>query len=157
MLPNLHNQDIIVDKLSTFLSLTKKPLHLLLVGNNGSLIELFSNKLGKLKRSGLFTFEILGRKSEEDISALLQTVDFGVSRVPANLIGKSGTAIAMLEHGLPIWIPAESFETEVFCIDFRPELCYNDLATLLTDGKKQTPLSRLNQIAAQFVEDLGNI
>jgi glycosyltransferase involved in cell wall biosynthesis len=50
------------------------------------------------------TFTELGRVSEKEISLVLQKCDFGVTTTDLDIIGKSGTTIAMLEHGLPVFL-----------------------------------------------------
>jgi len=50
------------------------------------------------------TFTELGRLSEKEISLVLQKCDFGVTTTDLDIIGKSGTTIAMLEHGLPVFL-----------------------------------------------------
>ena len=57
--------------------------------------------------AGRVDFLELGERPAEEISALLQGVDFGVATTPWPLIGKSGTAAAMLEHGLPVLVTRE--------------------------------------------------
>jgi hypothetical protein len=47
-------------------------------------------------------FHILGPKSQSEISAFLQSIDFGLSPYPESLLGKSGAAAAMFEHGVPV-------------------------------------------------------
>ena len=47
-------------------------------------------------------FHILGPKSQSEISAFLQCIDFGLSPYPECLLGKSGAAAAMFEHGVPV-------------------------------------------------------
>lgn len=47
-------------------------------------------------------FHILGPKSQSEISTFLQSIDFGLSPYPECLLGKSGAAAAMFEHGLPV-------------------------------------------------------
>jgi hypothetical protein len=47
-------------------------------------------------------FHILGPKSQSEISAFLQSIDFGLSPYPECLLGKSGVAAAMFEHGVPV-------------------------------------------------------
>ncbi len=54
---------------------------------------------------GDFTFLHLGRRSDVEVSLFLQSVDFGITTNPYYLVGKSGTCMAMLDHGLPIIIP----------------------------------------------------
>jgi hypothetical protein len=55
--------------------------------------------------------EILGEQTPEYISHVLSEASLGVATTPVDVIGKSGTAAAMLEHGLPVlcvahpWFP----------------------------------------------------
>jgi hypothetical protein len=49
-----------------------------------------------------FSFVTLGERGPRDVSAFLQGIDFGIATTPWEIIGKSGTAAAMLEHGLPV-------------------------------------------------------
>lgn len=46
--------------------------------------------------------EVLGRLPDLEVSAVFQRAQLGLSRVRYPLLGKSGTAISMLEHGLPL-------------------------------------------------------
>lgn len=50
----------------------------------------------------IFSFLRLGFLSEAQISELFQSVDFGISATQYQLLGKSSSVIAMLEHGLPV-------------------------------------------------------
>jgi hypothetical protein len=49
----------------------------------------------------------LGEQPESRVSAVLNTVDFGIATTPYALLGKSGTAAALLEHGLPVIVNRE--------------------------------------------------
>jgi len=55
--------------------------------------------------------EILGEQTPHFISRVLSEASLGVATTPVDVIGKSGTAAAMLEHGLPVlcvahpWFP----------------------------------------------------
>lgn len=55
--------------------------------------------------------EILGEQTPDFISQVLWQASLGVATTPVDVIGKSGTAAAMLEHGLPVlcvahpWFP----------------------------------------------------
>ncbi|RZK32012.1 MAG: glycosyltransferase family 1 protein [Hymenobacter sp.] len=55
--------------------------------------------------------EILGEQTPDYISYVLSEASLGVATTPVDVIGKSGTAAAMLEHGLPVlcvahpWFP----------------------------------------------------
>jgi hypothetical protein len=44
----------------------------------------------------------LGHQSEERISQLLNSMEVGLSSTPLDIIGKSSSVFAMLEHGLPV-------------------------------------------------------
>jgi hypothetical protein len=48
------------------------------------------------------TFILLGPHSETKVSEFFNTIDFGLSSYPIFVIGKSGSAAAMLDHGVPI-------------------------------------------------------
>lgn len=48
------------------------------------------------------TYVMLGEQSEERVAELLQFADFGIATSPYILLGKSGTAAAMFDHGLPV-------------------------------------------------------
>lgn len=52
-----------------------------------------------------FTFHHLGRREDFEVSHFLQSVDLGITTNPYHLVGKSGTCMAMLDHGLPLLIP----------------------------------------------------
>ena len=54
-------------------------------------------------------FVNLGERSTAEISSLLQAADFGLASTPWRLIGKSGAAAAMLDHGLPVIVSRDDF------------------------------------------------
>ncbi len=49
-----------------------------------------------------FAFVCLGEQPEAHISEFLSYLDWGIATSPWSIIGKSGTVVAMLEHGLPV-------------------------------------------------------
>jgi hypothetical protein len=51
----------------------------------------------------------LGEQSADSVSALLQSVDFGIAASHWQVIGKSGTSTAMIEHGLPVIVTREDY------------------------------------------------
>lgn len=59
-----------------------------------------------------FHFLHLGCRTEAEVSRFLQSVDFGLTSNPYYLVGKSGTCMAMLDHGLPILVPRISDQDE---------------------------------------------
>jgi hypothetical protein len=46
--------------------------------------------------------EIKGQLPEEKLSIIIQDVDIAISRAGADLVNKSGSTIAILEHGIPV-------------------------------------------------------
>jgi len=48
------------------------------------------------------SFVRLGSRSVQEISCCLQRCHFGIATTPLELIGKSGSVAAMIEHGLPV-------------------------------------------------------
>lgn len=48
------------------------------------------------------SFIVLGPHSESEVSEFFNTIDFGLSSYPIFVLGKSGSAAAMLDHGVPI-------------------------------------------------------
>ena len=57
------------------------------------------------KKYDKLALKILGEKSEEEISCILQLLDKGLSCTPYELIGKSGAFAAMKRHHLQVLIP----------------------------------------------------
>lgn len=97
----------------------------------------------------------LGQQSEEDVSQCLLTADFGVSAVPPENIFKSGTAAAMIEHGLPVIVtrPASRYPhcpPEILLVDLTNVIRHFNLVAV----KKSTPQSLLPAVATQFIRDL---
>lgn len=98
-----------------------------------------------------------GPLSPAELSALFLKSQFGISRESEMLIGKSGTAITMLEHGLPLWVPlSKDNKNEKNKFDFRGDQCISNLdeieAPFFRDGFK--PESRLDAISAKFLNSL---
>lgn len=89
------------------------------------------------------------------ISALLRAADFGVAVSPWCLMGKSGSAAAMLDHGLPIVFtrdegapPAEALPEGFYRNDEALE------ARVAAGLPKRLPRRRLGEICARFLASL---
>jgi hypothetical protein len=78
---------------------------LIVIGRAGShaaaILDLF-------RRRGV-TVRATGELDATAISHLLRAADFGIAPHPWALIGKSGAAAAMLEHGLPVLVPRDEW------------------------------------------------
>ena len=113
--------------------------------------------------AGRIEFIDLGEQAAPTISALLQTADFGISCSPWNLIGKSGTLAAMLDHGLPVIVTRDDFQP--FLKPVQPPTsdplvhrCDDQLEAKLVAGlTKRPPRPRLDEIAAQLCAELACI
>jgi hypothetical protein len=108
-----------------------------------------------------FSFVALGEQEPRLVSGLLQEADFGIAASPWRLIGKSGSAIAMLEHGLPVianrddWHPRH-VEVEEDAPDPLLHRCDGLLEGKLIAGlPKRMPGSGVQESARQFVQSLG--
>lgn len=107
-----------------------------------------------------FDFVKLGSLPGERISQFFNTADFGFAATPYALIGKSGSAVAMLEHGLPVIVnrddiaaPSNGGQSAM-----PPHLIKmdNQLPRLLTAGLKRGPAgSLLPEVARRMLESLG--
>lgn len=53
---------------------------------------------------------VTGELDAAAVSSLLRSADFGIAPHPWELIGKSGAAVAMLEHGLPVLVPRDDWQ-----------------------------------------------
>lgn len=97
----------------------------------------------------------LGPQHEEEVSQCLFAADFGVSPVPPEILTKSGTTAAMIEHGLPV-IATRKPATYV---DIPPEKLLAGMSRIVRDFdlegvEKTEPGSLLPEVAGQFVESL---
>jgi hypothetical protein len=103
-----------------------------------------------------------GEQSAETLSQLFQTVDFGIAPHPWALIGKSGAAAAMLDHGLPVLVPRDDWAARpplelpvaprgllVRLADLTPEIAPAWLRL------RRAPNPALPRVADSFLEALG--
>ena len=110
--------------------------------------------------AGDLAFVRMGEQPASRISSLLQMADFGIATSPLQLIGKSGSASAMIEHGLPVianrddWHPrcptlkTATHDPLVHPLDEHLE------GKLLRGLKRGTAAARSPSIAADFVNNL---
>lgn len=107
--------------------------------------------------TGTLVFRKLGPKSPEQLAEIFADVDFGIATTPWEIIGKSGSVAAMLEHGLPVIVNRDDIHyagwSERGC---SPLLIKMDesLATKLATARRQMPRSILPEVAAQFLADI---
>ena len=127
---------------------------LISIGRPGAFGERMLQGLRK-REDQSWRFLPLGPQPEEDISQCLLAADFGVSPVPPENVFKSGTAVAMIEHGLPIILtrPVSRYPR---C---PPEILTTGLKNVVTNFEledliKTKPGSLLPAVAGQLIDDL---
>lgn len=110
--------------------------------------------------AGAFSFAALGEQAPESVSKLLQQADFGIAASPWQLIGKSGSAAAMLEHGLPVianrddW-KARDIEGHEAASDPLLHRCDALLEEKMIAGlAKRAPGNGVRDVAEQFIQNL---
>jgi hypothetical protein len=88
---------------------THKKICLMMIGRAGSVGEELWRKMASTYGRQM-KFVTLGEAPVETISAHLREADFGVAASPWQIIGKSGSAAAMLDHGLPVVVTRDDFQ-----------------------------------------------
>ncbi len=106
-----------------------------------------------------FFFATLGERSAMEVSAFLRSIDFGIATTSWQLIGKSGTAAAMLDHGLPVIVSRDDVHYPVDVEPERQPLLHKmdaQLPSWLLDVcRRQPPRERLIDVAERFLADLA--
>lgn len=151
---------IFVDRLCTLARERRKRLLFLHFGRTHKDGQAAWQKLAD-RFAGRGDFLVLGPQHEILVSTALQALDFGVATSPWALIGKSGCAAAMLDHGLPVVVPDEDWQLRR---GLTPEPTLDPLLFRVDDFlkalavgsiKRRAPHSRLASIAEQFLRDLA--
>jgi len=98
----------------------------------------------------------VGELQQKELSSMFTRADFGIARVAPDLIGKSGSAISLLEHGLKLWIPLANSQHQIEKESvFRPELCFADLGDLLSDDSQPERISNLEKVGKLLLLQLN--
>jgi hypothetical protein len=139
---------------------TGKRICLVLAGNAGSDGDRIWIELGR-DYSSFVTFVRLRHQSEAALSALMQASDFGIAASPWSIIGKSGSAAAMLDHGLPVIVTREDFQPRVKVAlppstDPLLHRCDDALEDKLAAGlPRRAPCAQVDEVAALFLRQLA--
>jgi hypothetical protein len=83
-----------------------RPVLLLAIGRGG---RHAAGILDTFRQQGVAVAET-GELAAAEVSHLLGAADLGIAAHPWALIGKSGAAAAMLEHGLPVLVPRDDWQ-----------------------------------------------
>ena len=125
------------------LSIGKVPLRGLPIWNR--MIEWASEKL---------FFSMLGELPALTISEILHAADFGATTEASELLGKSGTVTAMLEHGLPV-IVSRSLGTGETLRDSRFVVIGNKEGESLSGISKRPVSESLPAITSLFIKSIN--
>jgi glycosyltransferase involved in cell wall biosynthesis len=88
------------------LSNEKRALKFIFIGNCGVALEDWKQVLS----ANSINFEITGFVSDEEISVLLSSCQYGISTTPYILCQKSGTVAAMFNHEIPVLCVARNWK-----------------------------------------------
>ncbi len=107
--------------------------------------------------SGAFEFRQFGKLSPEMLADAFAESDFGIATTPWEIIGKSASVAAMIEHGLPVIVNRD----DVHYLDWReegysPQLIKmdDDLPDRLAAARRQPQHDLRTEVAARFLADL---
>ena len=119
--------NLLADRLMRIAELVKLPIELKIIGRQRETTGL--QHLESIARNHQFAIYKTGELTAKEISKELQSCSIGVSTTPYDVLGKSGSTAAMLEHGLPIFayddgdtckdnlFVFQSFQNQVFLIN----------------------------------------
>lgn len=101
-----------------------------------------------------------GELSSREISRILQSCHFGLSAYSPDLLEKSGSAIAMFEHGLPVIVTRTPLFGSQFTSEILKKLPMALFGPCLDNRKLETPCSlktdTCTRIAKQFLTSIQN-
>jgi hypothetical protein len=108
--------------------------------------------------AGIFRFRQLGPLPPPGLMQAFGEADFGIATTPWEIIGKSGSAAAMLEHGLPVVVNRDDVHYEGWReegYDSQLIKMGSDLPQRLRLAGRRQPQSRLEPTALRFLDELG--
>jgi hypothetical protein len=148
------NPEPSLSQISEYAAQAEKQILFASVGRMGAAGELIWDTMQE--RHPEITFIRHGEASPQSISGLLQCLDFGIATSPMHIIEKSGTAKAMLEHGLPVVVTrlgeadCEDTPTDTQIFPFNA-----DFSQLYMKLEKTAPQSGLELTTQQFIQALS--
>lgn len=142
--------------LSEAAAMSGKKITIVSIGRIGPGESLWNRLCDEYGRA--FQFFRLGEEPVDHISEVLAEADFGIATSPWQLIGKSGTAASMLEHGLPVIVSRDDVnfpstkETEPVS-DLLIKMDAS-LPTRLASARRQAPKPVLPDVARLLLRHL---
>ncbi len=111
----------------------------------------------EMERQDGLVFKRHGEQPADVVSQFLMEMDFGIATTPLALFGKSATAAAMLEHGLPVIVNRDDVRYAGVEPGAKPEgviVMDEGLIGALEGARRREPRSRLPEVADQFLASL---
>jgi hypothetical protein len=131
-----------------------KKLQFVTIGEGGSNTARSLQMAARILVQGVITEK--GRLSEAEISDVLLNSDIGISKADAVLYGKSGSTMAMFEHGLPVLLRGKQTQNANINNNmlYKDRVCFvgQDIKTL---AHKQPPQEALANCAVKFLAMLN--
>jgi hypothetical protein len=157
MFGSLHPEwdaDEFLRRVSTAAQEAGKKCALVSIGRQGAAGE-HKWQLLEQRKIAAWKFLNLGPQPEERISQCLLAADFGVSAMPPEYLFKSGTAAAMVEHGLHVIATRPRYDYPGCPEDILAAQMRNVVTDFEPASMHKTKVgSLLPKVASQFVEDL---
>lgn len=110
--------------------------------------------------AGRLGFRRIGPKSPEALAEIFSQADYGIATTPWEIIGKSASVAAMLEHGLPVVVNRDDVHYRGWReTDYDPLLIKMgpDLVGRLRAARRRAPQSRLRPVAIEFLGQLQTL
>lgn len=143
---------MVIAGVEDFCETAGQTLEVVLVSGESGFKQTFIAKLHEVLRKFNGTIRDCGFVATEQLSGILSQCTAGIARSEAYLLGKSGSAIAMLEHGLPVWLPKWTNDQKHDFL-FRGELVFAKLNDALA-APHQEYCSQLPRITKQFISEV---
>ncbi|WP_128543334.1 hypothetical protein [Larkinella soli] len=144
---------LVLNGLAGLLKKTGKHFCMVIVGadspNKSAFIQALQESLSQERVSIIDC----GYLNSDTLSSVIRECHVGVARSDPQFLGKSGSAIAMLEHGLPIWMPKLT-DLQLVEYSFRRHLIFTDLNEALRFSDRSEYHSLLPGVARQFISQL---
>jgi len=151
--PRSEFREQVITGLKSFCSRFPEPVNVVLVSGNSQEKDHFVKLLEAELAACHSTIIDLGFLETDQLSNLMTTCSAGIIRSDPRYIGKSGSAISMLEHGLPVWMPKwDGVKTLEY--EFRKELIYADLSEAVSSPGKAQYQSLLPGVVQTFISQL---
>lgn len=125
------------------------------IGRSGPGASIWEPLQSRYGRS--FSFAALGERSAREVSLFFQSIDFGIAMSPWQLIGKSAASAAMIDHGVPVIVSRDEADYGLDGFASNSPLLYRmdpNAPQWLLNVQRQTPRSRLTEMAQQFLADI---